>query len=101
MVSIEVYNCMSSRWGSIFDVVDRGLRVKLTELWLVLGNPGYGRTGVNICIVVHVMKAAYKYVKVLLTFACYQQHSLGGLTVVYIGNNVFHSSSALYATTVT
>ena len=26
----------------------------------------------------HVMKAAYKYVEVLLAFAGYQQHSLGG-----------------------
>ena len=34
------------------------------------------------CIVVHVMKAACKYVEVLLAFAGYQQHSLGGLTVV-------------------
>ena len=24
----------SSRWGSFFDVVDSGLRVKLTELWI-------------------------------------------------------------------
>ena len=31
---------------------------------------------------VHVMKAACKYVEVLLAFAGYQQHSLGGLTVV-------------------
>ena len=36
----------------------------------------------SICIVVHVMKAACKYVEVLLAFAGYQQHSLGGLTVV-------------------
>ena len=34
------------------------------------------------CGVVHVMKAACKYVEVLLAFAGYQQHSLGGLTVV-------------------
>ena len=46
----------------------------------VLGIPGDGRSG--ICIVVHVMKAACKYVEVLLVFAGYQQHSLGGLTVV-------------------
>ena len=24
----------SSRWGSLFDVVDSGLRVKLIELWI-------------------------------------------------------------------
>ena len=48
----------------------------------VLGIPGDGRSGLSICIVVHVMKAACKYVEVLLAFAGYQQHSLGGLTVV-------------------
>ena len=35
----------------------------------VLGNPGNGRSGMSICIVVHVMKIAYKYVEVLLAFA--------------------------------
>ena len=35
-----------------------------------------------IVLSVHVMKAACKYVEVLLAFASYQQHSLGGLTVV-------------------
>ena len=40
------------------------------------------RSGMSICIVVHAMKAACKYVEVLLAYACYQQHSLGGLTVV-------------------
>ena len=54
----------------------------------VLGIPGDGRSGMSICIVVHVMKAACKYVEVLLAFAGYQQYSLGGLTVVYIGKNV-------------
>ena len=44
--------------------------------------PGCGRSGMSICIVVHDMKAACKYVEVLLAFAGYQQHSLGGLTVV-------------------
>ena len=48
----------------------------------VLGIPGDGRSGMSICIVVHVMKAACKYVEVLLAFAGYQQHCLGGLTVV-------------------
>ena len=48
----------------------------------VLGILGDGRSGMSICIVVHVMKAACKYVEVLLAFADYQQHSLGGLTVV-------------------
>ena len=36
----------------------------------------------SICIIVHVMKAACKYVEVLLAYACYQRHSLGGITVV-------------------
>ena len=48
----------------------------------VIGIPGDGRSGMSICIIVHVMKAAYKYVEVLLAFAGYQQHSLRGLTVV-------------------
>ena len=48
----------------------------------VLGIPGDGRSDMSICIVVHVMKAACKYVEVLLAFAGYQQHSLGYLTVV-------------------
>ena len=48
----------------------------------VLGIPGDGRSGMSICIVLHVMKAACKYVRVLLAFAGYQQFSLGGLTVV-------------------
>ena len=47
-----------------------------------LGMPGDGRSGMSICIVVHVMKAACKLVEVLLPFAGYQHHSLGGLTVV-------------------
>ena len=29
----------SSRWGSFFNVVDSGLRVKLTELWIKNSNP--------------------------------------------------------------
>ena len=44
----------------------------------VLGIPGDDRSGMSICIVVHVMKAACKYAEVLLAFAGYQQHSLGG-----------------------
>ena len=48
----------------------------------VLGIPSDGRSGISICIAVHVLKAACKYVEVLLAFAGYQQHSLGGLTVV-------------------
>ena len=51
----------------------------------VFGIPGDGRSGMSICIVVHVMKDACKYVEVLLDFAGYQQHSLGGLTVVLHG----------------
>ena len=61
----------------------------------VLVNPGDGRFGMSICIVVHVVKAACKYVEVLLAFAGYQQHSLGGLKVVlhwqeYIQTDVDH-----------
>ena len=48
----------------------------------VLGILGDSRSGMSICIVVQVMKAACKYVEVLLAFAGYQQHSLRGLTVV-------------------
>ena len=48
----------------------------------VLGIPGESRSGMSVCIVVHVMKAVCKYVEVLLAFAGYLQHSLGGLTVV-------------------
>ena len=48
----------------------------------VFGIPGDGRSGMSISIVVHIMKATCKYVEVLLAFACYQHHSLGGLTVV-------------------
>ena len=48
----------------------------------VLGIPGDGRSGISICIGVHVMKAASKYVEVLLAFAVYQKHSLGSLTIV-------------------
>ena len=48
----------------------------------VLGNPGDGRSGVSICIVLHVMNAACKYVEGPLAFASYQQHYIGGLTVV-------------------
>ena len=40
----------------------------------VIGNPGDGRSG--ICIVAHVIKAACKYVEVLLAFAGYQPYSL-------------------------
>ena len=47
----------------------------------VLGIPGDGRSGMSICVV-HVMKAACKYVEVLVAFAGYQQHSLGGVSVV-------------------
>ena len=47
----------------------------------VLGISGHGRSGMSICIVVHVMKATCTHVEVLLAFAGYQQHSLGGLTV--------------------
>ena len=48
----------------------------------ILGIPGDGRSGMSLCIVVHVMKADCKYVEVLLAFAGCQEHSLGGLTVV-------------------
>ena len=36
----------------------------------------------SICIVVHVMNVACKYVEVMLAFAGYHHHSLGGLKVV-------------------
>ena len=45
----------------------------------VLGIPGDGRSGMSICIVVHVMKAACKCVEVLLAFAGYQKLSLSGV----------------------
>ena len=48
----------------------------------VLGIPVDGRSGMSICIVVHVMKTTCKYVEGMLAFADYQQHSLWGLTVV-------------------
>ena len=48
----------------------------------VRGIPDGDRSGMSICIAVHVMKAACKYVNVLLAFAACQKHSLGGLTVV-------------------
>ena len=41
----------------------------------ILGNLGDGRSGMSICIVVHVMKAACKYIEVVLAFAGYQQQS--------------------------
>ena len=34
VLSIAMLIVSSSRWGSFFDVVDSGLRVKLTELWM-------------------------------------------------------------------
>ena len=34
VLSIALLMVSSSRWGSFFDVVDSGLRVKLTELWI-------------------------------------------------------------------
>ena len=34
VLSIAMLMVSSSRWGSFFDVVDSGLRVKLTELWM-------------------------------------------------------------------
>ena len=34
VLSIAMLMVSSSRWGSYFDVVDSGLRVKLTELWI-------------------------------------------------------------------
>ena len=46
----------------------------------VLGIPGDGRSGISICIVVHVMKAVCKCVEMLLVFAGYKQHSLEGFT---------------------
>ena len=49
---------------------------------VVLGNACDGRSGMSICIVVHVVNAGSKYVEVLLAFAGYQQHSLGGITVI-------------------
>ena len=49
---------------------------------MVLGIPDDGRSGMSICIVVHVMKATCKYVEVLLASTDYHQHSLVGLSVV-------------------
>ena len=63
-------------WWSVPQFAPRIVRV------LQMSIPDDGRSGMSICIVVHVMKAACKYVEVLLAFAGYQQHSLGGLTVV-------------------
>ena len=34
VLSIAMLMVSSSRWGLFFDVVDSGLRVKLTELWI-------------------------------------------------------------------
>ena len=57
-------------------------RRKMESNRVFLGIPGYGRSGMSICIIVHVIKAACKYVEVVLAFAGYHQQSLGGLTVV-------------------
>ena len=32
----------NNRWGSFFDIVDKGLRVKLTELWMKNSKPPPG-----------------------------------------------------------
>ena len=37
VLSIAMLMVSSSRWGSFFDVVDSGFRVKLTELWISYG----------------------------------------------------------------
>ena len=54
----------------VFFLADFHCRRKMESTRTVLGNPGDGRSGVSICNVVHVMKAACKYVEVLLPFAC-------------------------------
>ena len=42
VLSIVMLMVSSSRWGSFFDVVDSGLRVKLTELWIKNSKPSPG-----------------------------------------------------------
>ena len=42
VLSIAMLMVSSSRWGSFFDVVDSGLRVKLTELWITNSKPPPG-----------------------------------------------------------
>ena len=65
-----------------FSYLTSHCRRKLEANRAVLSMPGDGRSGMSICMVLHGMKAACKYVEVLLAFAGYQQHSLGDLTVV-------------------
>ena len=42
VLSIAMLMVSSYRWGLFFDVVDSGLRVKLTELWTKNSNPPPG-----------------------------------------------------------
>ena len=42
VLSIAMLMVSSSRWGSFFDIVDKGLRVKLTELWMKNSKPPPG-----------------------------------------------------------
>ena len=44
VLSIAMLMVSSSRWGSFFDIVDNGLRVKLTELWFQRLQPVCGGT---------------------------------------------------------
>ena len=54
----------------------------------VLGIQGDARSGMSICIAVHVMKAACKHVEVLLAFGRLLAVLSRDLNVVYIGKNV-------------
>ena len=69
------------KFDSVFFLADFLLSMEEGVEQSGLGIPGDGRSGMSICIVVHIMKAACKYVEVLLAYADYLQHSLGGLTV--------------------
>ena len=42
VLSIAMLMVSSSRWGSFIDVVDSGLRAKLTELWIKNSKPHPG-----------------------------------------------------------
>ena len=49
VLSIAMLMVSSSRWGSFFYVVDSGLRVKLTELWMKNSNPPPGHRRRSCC----------------------------------------------------
>ena len=54
---------------------------------MVLDIPGDGQSCMSICIVVHVMKAACKYLEVQLAFKDYQQHSIGKNVSMFTKSN--------------